>query len=109
MIPLPICIVIKSIPVKIIYCDKMSEVDEHGNEKLWGRADYRNSVIRVYRGKRPDEAVWQTLWHEIMHFLFLCHGRDITDEIEEQLIDYVSIGMNGVMIDNGFTMVGGKK
>jgi len=51
----------------ITYVDKPSEVDIYKRESLWGQIDYWTRTIRVYDNGRPDEDVFHTVMHEVLH------------------------------------------
>ena len=64
---LPTKIKVVDTEYKIKYFDRMPEVDPDGIESLYGRIDYHNRAIRVYRGNRSKSDIYQTIWHEILH------------------------------------------
>jgi len=64
----PKSINIMGVPIKIIYCDNLIDVDPAKREAILGNADYVKQEIRVYGGG-SIEATWQTLMHEILHII----------------------------------------
>lgn len=54
----------------IDYCAKPSDVDIHGQESLMGQLDWWSRSIRLLDQPSKD-ALWQALFHEILHGLDL--------------------------------------
>jgi len=87
---------------KIIYLDKISEVDKKNESILYGQVSHDDHIIRIYRNKSRQKAeIWHTLWHEILHIIFNCLAINI-DEVGdfEKFIDNISLAIMHVCIEN---------
>lgn len=90
----------------IEYVDNPAEVDIHKRESLWGQADFWTRSIRIYKGEREAEDVWQTILHEIFHVIIeelhlmpFSNGND-RKEKEEDLVSLLAMAFNDVLFRN---------
>lgn len=63
---MPVLINVLGHPYEISYYDNPSEVDANGELSLNGQIDYNRCKMSIY-AKRPIEAVFTTLIHEVVH------------------------------------------
>jgi hypothetical protein len=57
--------------VKIVYCEKVSEVDAEGKDPLWGQYLSWESTIRVFAGQRSQADILHTIIHEVVHAILM--------------------------------------
>ena len=67
---LPKKLIILSVEWDIIYHNNSYEVDLNKQQKYWGQTDFETNEIRVFKGGKKKEAIWNTLFHEILHIIF---------------------------------------
>lgn len=102
---LPTEVKVFDIPYKIEYVEKPSDVDLYKRESLWGQIDFWTRTIRIYKNDtRTVEDVWATIWHELIHAVIQqlnMRSLDlITKEHEETICDFLSMGINSILLDN---------
>ena len=92
---------ILGVEYKVIYCDKPSDVDHMGRESLWGGMDPWTRIIRIYDNGRPDEDIWQTIIHEVLHAIddSLHLNIDKEDKGDERL-DMLALALTDVLFRN---------
>ena len=56
------------LPIKIVYCENIADVDPDKRGLFLGSADVKNQEIRVYDGG-PIEYTWQSIFHETLHIM----------------------------------------
>lgn len=92
---LPKKLIILSVEWEVTYHNNSYEVDIHKQGKYWGQTDFDNNQIRILKAGRKTEAIWCTLFHEILHILF--HHLDIDDILgtrEENVAVALSSALN---------------
>lgn len=92
---LPNRLIILSVEWDIIYRNNSYEVDLDKQGKYWGQTDFENNKIRILKAGRKKEAIWNTLFHEILHVLF--HHLNIDDILgskEENVTVALSSALN---------------
>lgn len=96
---LPKKLTILGIPFKVIYFDDGNRVDSNDSKYLYGQLCNDDGTMRVLRGKRPIEDIWQTIWHEVIHSITgqLGSHRKMT----EADVDALSTAINDFMWRNG--------
>jgi hypothetical protein len=97
---LPQQIKVFDITYSITYCDVLGDVNADPNDdtELWGFISHKSKQIRVYRGERPQDDVWKTLWHEILHAIL--ERLNMDHAVDHGVIDLLAMGINTVLIDN---------
>ncbi len=95
---LPKKLTILGIPFKVIYFDDGNRVDSKDDKYLYGQLCNDDGTMRVLRGKRPIEDIWQTIWHEVIHSITgqLGSHRKMT----EADVDALSTAINDFMWRN---------
>jgi len=68
---LPKKLIILSVEWDILYFDKQIDVDEDKEEHLFGQIIWENNTIRVFRGKRKRENIFETIFHEWTHIILI--------------------------------------
>ncbi|MCK4828296.1 hypothetical protein KA005_71870 [bacterium] len=92
---LPKKLMILSVEWDITYHNNSFEVDLHKQGKYWGQTDFDTNEIRILKAGRKKEAIWCTLFHEILHIIF--HHLDIDDILgsrEENVAVALSTALN---------------
>lgn len=91
---------------QITYVDKPSEVDIFKRESLWGQIDYWTRTIRVYDNGRPDEDVWQTILHEVLHGIAIqLHLKAMSHADNHDELDLISLALTDVLTRNAWWTV----
>jgi len=93
---------ILGIEYQIEYLDKPSEVDIHKRDSLWGQIDYWTRTIRIYDNGRPQEDVWQTLMHEVLHGISDALKLKLNNEDMHDELDILSLAIMDVFFRNGW-------
>lgn len=95
---LPKKLVILGIPYKILYFNDGHKVDRDDTKFLYGQLNNDSCVMRILKGERPIEDIWQTIWHEVLHSITgqLGSHRKMT----EADIDSLSTAINDFMWRN---------
>ena len=89
------------IEYKIIYVDNPADVDRNKRESLWGQIDYWERIIRIYDNGRPDEDIFQTLMHELIHAIDAALHLGIVDEDNgHDNIDLVALALTDMLFRN---------
>ena len=89
------------IEYKVIYVDNPAEVDRDKRRSLWGQVDYWERVIRIYDNGRPNEDVFQTLMHEILHAIDTALHLGVCDDDDgEDTIDLIALALTDVLFRN---------
>lgn len=98
---LPKKLVILSVEWDISYFDKQIQVDADGKEQLFGQVNYEDNSIRIFRGKRKRECIFETIFHEWLHVVTTEFGyRDILGNKEEQFTEAISTALNDLFWRN---------
>ena len=94
---------------KIIYSEKLSEIDCDGITQMYGQTNFHTKTIRIYRPIDFSTAeVWNTIMHEAIHVIFetlkISEGDDKLNDTtyQEKVIHLLATGINTMMIDNNF-------
>jgi len=93
---LPKKLIILSVEWEVTYHNNSYEVDIHKQGKYWGQTDFDNNQIRILKAGRKTEAIWCTLFHEILHILF--HHLDI-DDILGSKEENVTVALSSTLND----------
>lgn len=98
---LPKKLIILSVEWDISYFDRQIEVDEDRNERLFGSINYEKNTIRIFRGGRKKECIFQTIFHEWLHIVMTHFGykEDLGDK-EECFIEATSTSLNDLFWRN---------
>lgn len=92
---LPKKLIIFSVEWDIFYFDKQIEVDIEKGERLFGQVLYERNMIRIFKGKRKREQIFETILHEWLHIVMTEFGyRDILGDREEQFAEAISTALN---------------
>ena len=87
----------------ISYVDNPAEVDLEKRKSLWGQIDYWSRTIRIYKNERPQEDVWGTILHEVLHgILAELHVKWLDDEENHDELERLSLALTDVLIRNGW-------
>ena len=87
----------------IKYVDNPAEVDLERRRSLWGQIDYWSRTIRVYQNERPQEDVWGTVVHEVIHGIVTeLHLKWLDDSENHDEIERLSLALTDVLIRNGW-------
>lgn len=103
---LPLQVKIFDSVYSIEYVEAASDVDIMGRQTAWGQTDEWTRSIRIYKKDLPEQEVWNTVWHEIIHIILgkfhVKRGEfeDLTDN--EQVIETLATGLNTIIFDNGW-------
>ena len=95
---LPKKLTILGIPHKLIYFDDGNKVDSNDSKYLYGQLCNDDGTMRVLRGKRPIEDIWQTIWHEVIHSIWGQLGTH--RKMKEADVDALSTAINDFMWRN---------
>jgi len=101
---LPDKVNILGVEYAITYFDSPSDVDIYKRKSLCSQIDFWTRTIRIYNdGKRPDEDIWQTIFHEVMHGIAkaLCLKSMKRDENHDEL-DILALAITDVIFRNGW-------
>lgn len=101
---LPNKVNILGVEYKIFYFDKPSEVDIYKRESFWGQIDYWTRTIRIYNnGKRPNEDIWQTIFHEVIHGIAEALSlKSIKKDENHDELDVLALAITDVIFRNGW-------
>lgn len=101
---LPDKVNILGVEYKIIYCDKPSDVDVHNYSSLWGQINHWTSTIRIYSGgNRPDEDVWQSIFHEVLHGIAdSLHLNSLAKKENHDELDVLALALVDTLFRNGW-------
>jgi len=99
---------ILGIQYKILYFDKIQDVDIHESELLCGQCDYRHHTIRVYNCESIN-CVWETIWHEVLHAISdRLHFENIgdADKKKHDELDILSMALTDILFRNNLLKLG---
>ena len=92
---------ILGIPYSITYVDNPAEVDLHKRQALWGEIDYWTRTIRIYDNGRPDEDVWETVMHEVIHGIASALNiASLEGKEHEDDVDVLALALTDVLFRN---------
>ncbi len=99
---LPKKLIILSVEWDILYFDKQIDVDEDREEHLFGQVIYEKAIIRVFRGKRKIEQIFETIFHEWTHIILvqLDYRWAFTRIDEERFVHALSNALNDLFWRN---------
>ncbi len=93
----------------IEYVANPAEVDIFKRTSAWGQIDYWTRTIRVYDHGRPNEDIWQTILHEVIHGIAeQLHIKILTDDANHDQLDILALALTDVLFRNGWLQVEGK-
>lgn len=88
---------------QIQYVDNPAEVDIRKRESLWGQIDYWTRTIRIYSKDRPEEDIWETILHEVLHGIAeLLHLKSMMDDKNEVELNLLSLALVDVLFRNSW-------
>lgn len=88
---------------QIQYVDNPAEVDMHKRKSLWGQIDYWTRTIRIYSKDRPEEDIWETIIHEVLHGIAEgLHLKSMMDDKNEDELDILSLALADVLFRNNW-------
>ena len=94
---------ILGVEYQIEYVDNPAEVDRNKRESLWGQIDYWGRTIRVYVCDRPEEDVFKTILHEILHGIETALKLKCFDgDRGHEEMDILAIALTDTLFRNGF-------
>lgn len=94
---------ILGIEYSITYVDKPSEVDIYKRNSMWGQIDYWTRTIRIYdNGSRPNEDVFQTVMHEVLHGIAEALKLDLRKDERHDELDILALALTDVFFRNGW-------
>lgn len=92
---LPKKLIIFSVEWDILYFDKQIEVDIEREERLFGQVLHERNLIRIFRGKRKRECIFETIFHEWFHIVITELGyRNVMGDKNEQFTEAISSALN---------------
>ena len=96
---------------KIIYLDRINEVDETGEAILYGRIDLQKNEIRIYNNHDGYEEadIYGILFHELLHGIFINLDINVPDTEEERIINLISLGLTHILLENKLDFSGKNK
>ena len=99
---LPKKLIILSVEWDILYFDKQIEVDEDREEHLFGQVVFENNTIRIFRGKRKKENIFESIFHEWVHIILiqLDYRWAFTRVDEERFVHAISNAFNDLFWRN---------
>lgn len=84
----------------IEYKDKAFEVDVDEENTLWGQVDHKSGTIRVL--KRPADAMFHTIFHEVLHAIEERLGLSFSDEPSERVHRELTTAVVDTLLRNGW-------
>ena len=97
------------IPYKIRYCQHQSDVDPDKRISILGCHDPLTRTISIYDKDLPIEAVWQEIFHEVLHGISFSVSLDIlntektstiTDEQKHAQLDSLASALTDFLFRN---------
>ena len=90
----------------IKYVANPAEVDLERRTSLWGQIDYWSRSIRIYQNERPQEDVWGTVLHEVIHGIVTeLHLKWLDKDENHDEMERLSLALTDVLIRNGWLKV----
>lgn len=89
---------INSVPYKFDYMDEKEAVD--GNITKYGKVVHQESIIKIFKGNQVEEAIWSSIWHEVVHVFLSTMDFGMNQSQEELLVETIARGINSVILDN---------
>jgi len=100
---LPATVNICGVIYDIIYFDKVIEVDDDGEDGLYGQIHYRKRKIRIFRGERPYGDIWQSIMHEILHGMGMAlHLESFNKKDNHRELDLLATTLTDTLFRNGW-------
>ena len=98
---LPKKLIILSVEWDIFYFDKQIQVDADGKDQLFGQVNYENNTIRIFRGGRKKECIFETIFHEWVHIVMTDAGyRYSLGDKQEEFTEAMSTALNDLFWRN---------
>jgi|SRR3990172_389949 len=91
---------ILGIEYSITYLDKPSDVDIYKRESLWGQIDYWTRTIRIYDNGRPEEDIFQTVLHEVLHGVAEALKLELRKGEKHNELDLIALALTDVFFRN---------
>ena len=105
----PASVNICGIEYKIVYHDNNLDVGASmADGSYLGMINDANKTISIYTKNQPEGAIWQTLWHEILHGIANHMNirslipKNNEDDEEHQTLDVLSVAISDTLIRNGW-------
>ena len=101
---------ILGIDYTINYSDNNIDINSMSYDAHLGLINYMTRNINVYTKHQPEGAVWQVLWHEILHALVDSLGIEALQSQEDEKenkknhaqLDLLATGISDVLLRNGW-------
>lgn len=93
---------ILGIEYKITHVEKPSDVDIYKRDSLWGQIDFWTRTIRIYANGRPDEDVFQSLMHEVLHGVAESLKLDLRRNERHDELDILALALTDIFFRNGW-------
>lgn len=95
-------VTVLGVKYKIEYVDNASEVDSEKRGSYFGQMDPWDKTIRVLKGKRSQNDIFHTIFHEVIHAIktTLYLSTNEVEETEERDVDLLSLGMLDFCVSN---------
>lgn len=100
----PDAINVLGIEYRVEYVEKPSDVDIFKRSSLFGQVDFWTRTIRIYdNGTRPEEDVWQTVFHEVLHCVAnQLKLKTLENETSHDELDVLALALTDVLFRNGW-------
>lgn len=79
--------------------EEREEFRDDDGTKLNGLVQHTECAI-VIEASMPEQAKYQTLWHEVLHAIAAQAGMDGNEAITHSLLDMFAYGISGALRDN---------
>jgi len=93
---------ILGVEYSITYVDNPSEVDIYKRASLWGQTDFWTRTIRIYDNGRPEEDVFQTVLHEVLHGVAEALKLELRKEERHDELDLIALALTDILFRNGW-------
>ena len=94
------------IEYRIEYVDNPAEVDIYKRRSLWGQVDFWTRTIRVYANERPEEDIWQTIIHEVLHAISEELNLVLKKEEYHDDLGILALALTDTFVRNGWLVLG---
>lgn len=103
---LPDTVNVLGVPIAIVYCDKVADVDIHHCSQLWGQWGRDDRTIRVFRGSLSTPDILQTIVHELIHAINeMLHLKDVEDDGDNHDLDRLAVTLVDTFVRNGWIVL----